>query len=321
MTYYYGHEDKLANLQTALQAGKLHHAWVLAGPKGLGKAHFAREAACILVDPQDTHNSLVDNQTHPDIITIKRLSKDVAKDDDAKAATELKRNIAIDQIRSLQSKLTTRPGVAERRAIIIDSADDLERNGANALLKSLEEPPKDTYFFLVSHASERLLPTIRSRCQILRFDPLPDDQMDKAIRAAVPDIPNDDLKAMMHAGAGSPGAALEFGGLELGEIENLMQKIVESGDANNKYRSQLADKLALKAAQMRYEAFLRRAPQAIAAAAQHKQVDALAATIIAYTEANVLAGRAISLSLDKQSVVLQMAGLLASLYENKATQR
>ena len=145
MTYYYGHEDKLANLQTALQAGKLHHAWVLAGPKGLGKAHFAREAARILVDPQDTHNSLVDNQTHPDIITIKRLSKDVAKDDDAKAATELKRNIAIDQIRSLQSKLTTRPGVAERRAIIIDSADDLERNGANALLKSLEEPPK--FFF------------------------------------------------------------------------------------------------------------------------------------------------------------------------------
>jgi DNA polymerase III subunit delta' len=321
MTYYYGHEDKLANLQTALQAGKLHHAWVLAGPKGLGKAHFAREAARVLVDPQNTHNSLVDNQTHPDIITIKRLSKDVAKDDDAKAATELKRNIAIDQIRSLQSKLTTRPGVAERRAIIIDSADDLERNGANALLKSLEEPPKDTYFFLVSHASERLLPTIRSRCQILRFDPLPVDQMDKAIRAALPDVPNDDLKAMMHAGAGSPGAALEFGGLELGEIENLMQKIVETGDANNKYRGQLADKLALKAAQMRYEAFLRRAPQAIAAAAQHKQVDALAATIIAYTEANALAGRAISLSLDKQSVVLQMAGLLASLYENKATQR
>ncbi len=318
MTFMFGHADKLSNFSAALRTGKLHHAWVLAGPKGLGKAHFAREAARALVDPQDTHRSLIDHQTHPDIITIKRLAKDTAKEDDAKAATELKRNIAIDQIRALQSKLTTRPGVAERRAIIIDSADDLERNGANALLKSLEEPPKDTYFLLVSHASERLLPTIRSRCQILRFDPLPDDQMEEAIRAAIPDVGADDLNAMMHAGAGAPGTALEFAGLELGEIENLMQRILETGDLNNKLRSQLADKLALKSAQARYEAFLRRAPQAIANAARFLDAKALAAPIAAYNDATTLSGRAIALSLDKQSVVLQMAGLMASVHASRA---
>jgi DNA polymerase III subunit delta' len=318
---FYGHDQKLANFNDALQSGKLHHAWVLAGPKGLGKAHFAREAARILVDPDNQHRSLIDHNTHPDIVTITRLSKETAKDEETTSLIELKRNISVDQIRAVQAILTTRPGVANRRAIIIDSADDLERNGANALLKSLEEPPKDTYFLLVSHASERLLPTIRSRCQIMRFEPLSDMEMDNAIREAMPEVSIDDLQAMMRAGAGAPGTALEFGGLELGEIESLMQKIAESGDANNKLRSQLADKLSLKAAQMRYEAFLRRAPQAIAAATRTKQVDALAAPIAAYAEANALAGRAISLSLDKQSVVLQMAGLLASLAENKSTQR
>jgi DNA polymerase III subunit delta' len=316
---FYGHDQKLVNFKEALQSGKLHHAWVLAGPKGLGKAHFAREAARTLVDPNDRHRNLIDHKTHPDIVTITRLSKETAKENESPSSIELKRNISIDQIRAVQAILTTRPGVADRRAIIIDSADDLERNGANALLKSLEEPPKDTYFLLVSHASERLLPTIRSRCQIMRFEPLSDIEMEEAIRQVIHDIPADDLQAMMRAGAGAPGTALEFGGLELGEIESLMQKIVESGDANNKLRSQLADKLSLKAAQMRYEAFLRRAPQVIAAKARDTKVQSLAASIAAYTEANALAGRAISLSLDKQSVVLQMAGLLAALAENKPT--
>jgi DNA polymerase III subunit delta' len=318
---FYGHDQKLANFKDALQSGKLHHAWVLAGPKGLGKAHFAREAARILVDPDGRHRRLIDHNTHPDIVTITRLSKEAAKENETPTSVELKRNISIDQIRAVQAILTTRPGVADRRAIIIDCADDLERNGANALLKSLEEPPKDTYFLLVSHASERLLPTIRSRCQIMRFEPLSDMEMENAIREAMPEVAIDDLQAMMRAGAGAPGTALEFGGLELGEIESLMQKIADSGDANNKLRSQLADKLCLKAAQMRYEAFLRRAPQAIASATRMKQVDALAVPITAYAEANALAGRAISLSLDKQSVVLQMAGLLASLAEIKSTQR
>jgi DNA polymerase III subunit delta' len=318
MHEFYGHSEKLSNFSAALDAGKLHHGWVLAGPKGLGKAHFARRAAAMLVDPMGNHKSLIEHHTHPDIITVSRLPKDTAKDSDASVSSELRRSIGVDQIRAVQAVLTTRPGVAERRAIIIDSADDLERSAANALLKSLEEPPRDTYFLLVSHASDRLLPTIRSRCQIMRFEPLADAEMELAIRSALPDVNAADLASMLRAGAGSPGTALEFAGLDLGEIEMLMQRIVETGDISNKLRSQMADKLALKAAQPRYEAFLRRAPQIIADATRLMPADALAAPIAAYGEATALVGRALALSLDKQSVVLQMGSLLASLQNHQA---
>jgi DNA polymerase-3 subunit delta' len=111
---------------------------------------------------------------------------------------------------------------------------------------------------------------------------------------------------------------LEFAGLDLGEIETLMQRIIETGDISNKLRSQMADKLSLKAAQLRYEAFLRRAPQVIAAATRNMHAEALAAPIAAYGEATALVGRALGLSLDKQSVVLQMGSLLASLQNHKA---
>jgi DNA polymerase III subunit delta' len=318
MSKFFGHDAKLAQFSALLDSGKLHHGWVLAGPKGLGKAHFAREAAAILVDPSGSHRSLIDHHTHPDIITISRLLKESAKEDDPATTSELKRNIGVEQIRGIQSTLTSRPGVAERRAVIIDSADDLERSAANALLKSLEEPPRDTYFLLVSHASDRLLPTIRSRCQILRFEPLADDEMEIALAAVLPDINAADMSALLRAGGGSPGTALEFAGLDLGEIEALMQRIIESGDMNNKLRSQMADKLALRAAQPRYEAFLRRAPQVIAAATRNMPANTLATPIAAYGEATALVGRALGLSLDKQSVVLQMGSLLASLHKHKA---
>ncbi len=315
---FLGHDEKLNNFSASLDAGKLHNAWVLAGPKGLGKAHFARSAAAILVDPIGAHKSLIEHHTHPDIITVTRLLKETAKQTDTVASSELKRSIGVDQIRSVQASLTTRPGVAERRAIIIDSADDLERGAANALLKSLEEPPRDTYFLLVSHASDRLLPTIRSRCQILRFEPLSDAEMESAIKPLLADTNDADLASMIRAGAGSPGTALEFAGLDLGEIEILMQRIVETGDISNKLRTQMADKLTLKAAQLRYEAFLRRAPQVIADATRQMPAAALAGPVAAYSEATVLVGRALALSLDKQSVVLQMGSLLASLQTHKA---
>jgi DNA polymerase III subunit delta' len=318
MHEFYGHAEKLSNFSAALDSGKLHHGWVLAGPKGLGKAHFARRAAGLLVDPKGLHKQLIEHHTHPDIVTVSRLPKESAKDSDTPASAELKRSIGVDQIRAIQSILTSRPGVADRRAIIIDCADDLERSAANALLKSLEEPPRDTYFLLVSHASDRLLPTIRSRCQIMRFEPLADDEMELAIRLALPDINSEDLPAMLRAGAGSPGTALDFAGLGMGEIEMLMQRIVESGDLNNKLRSQMADKLALKAAQQRYEAFLRRAPQVIADATRRMSAEALAVPIAAYGDATALAGRALALSLDKQSVVLQMGSLLASVHNHNA---
>jgi DNA polymerase III subunit delta' len=319
MTNLIGHDAVWRQFSSALDSGKLHHGWILAGSRGLGKASFALKAAASLVDPGDRYSNLIARGTHPDILTIKRLPKDAAKDDDEPDANaELKRSITIEQIRNLQASLTTRPGLADKRVIIIDSADDLERGGANALLKSLEEPPADTYFLLISHASDRLLPTIRSRCQMLRFEPLDHAQMTAALSDAAPDIDQADLQALIRAGKGSPGQAIDFMGLDLGKLDNAMHSIIQTGDPGNDLRIALAEQLSLKAAQQRYEAFLRLAPALVAERArQMEAANVLGATEV-WTAASALANRAIALSLDKQSVIFQMGSLLASLQPHKA---
>lgn len=318
MNQLIGHDEAWRQFSSALAGGKLHHGWILAGPRGIGKASFALRAASALVDPGDQFSSMILRGSHPDIITIKRLPKEAPKEDEEiDPDAELKRSITIDQIRRLQATLTTRPGLADKRAVIIDAADDLERSGANALLKSLEEPPAGTYFLLVSHASDRLLPTIRSRCQLLRFEPLSDEAMTTALRNAAPDASTKDLAALVRAGNGAPGQAIDFIGLDMSSLEDAMTSIIMTGDKTNELRSGLADQLALKSAQARYEAFLRRAPAVIAdAARQMNAANALPATE-AWQKASALAIRAISLSLDKQSVVFQMGSLLASLQPHK----
>jgi len=318
MTQYFGHDDNMRAFSSALSSGKLHHGWILAGPRGLGKAAFARNAAQLLVAPDGQHRDMIERGHHPDVITIERPPKELPKEGEELAPdAERKRSIGVDQIRGLQSRLYTRPGMAEKRAIIIDAADDMERSAANALLKSLEEPPVGTYFFLVSHSSDRLLPTIRSRCQILRFEPLDLADMEKALLQAAPDMDDKSRAILAKAGAGSPGQALEYLGLDMEAIEGDMAAIVESGDPSNAIRSAMAHKLSLKAAQRRYEAFLRRAPQLIVEHARGQDALSVQASLDAWESANALAARAVALTLDKQSVVLQMGSLLASLQTHK----
>jgi len=319
MSILFGHDDAWRQFSSALTGGKLHHGWILSGPRGLGKSGFALRAAAALVDPDMQHRNLIERGTHPDIIIIKRLPKEASKEDEeSDTSGELKRSITIDQIRRLQASLTTRPGLSDKRAIIIDSADDLERNGANALLKSLEEPPVGTYFLLVSHASDRLLPTIRSRCQMLRFEPLGDADMASALAAAAPDASSEDIATLVRTGNGAPGQAIDFIGLDLGKLEAAMTSIMQTGDRSNALRSGLAEQLALKSAQPRYEAFLRLAPSVIAGQARQREASDALSAVEAWRAAASLANRAIPLSLDKQSVVLQIGGLLASLQPHKA---
>jgi DNA polymerase III subunit delta' len=313
-----GHDANWAQFSAGLAAGRLHHGWILAGPRGTGKAGFATRAAAALVDPDGQNQRLIAQRSHPDIIRLQRLAKEPPKDgEEADPAAELKRSITVEQIRELQRALTTRPTMGAKRAVIIDAADDLERGGANALLKSLEEPPIGTFFLLITHASDRLLPTIRSRCQLLRFDPLSDDQMQQALAAAAPELPAGERELLIRSGAGSPGQALDFAGLNLGEIEAAMDAIITQGDSSNKLRHQLAETLSLKAAQPRYEAFLRRVPARIAAHARQQAPQQALPAVEAFHAAEELAARAMGLTLDKQAVIFQMGSLLASLQKPK----
>ena len=319
MKDYVGHDKAWRQFATACDSHKIHHGWILSGPRGIGKSAFALRAAAMLVDPENAYASMITRGSHPDILSVKRLPKEALKEDeDIHDVTEFKRSITVDQIRGLQQSLTTRPGLSNRRAIIIDAADDLERGGANALLKSLEEPPVGTFFFLISHACDRLLPTTRSRCQILRFEALSDADMASVLHRAVPEVSADEVEALIRLGNGTPGQALDFLGLDLKEIEDAMTSILRTGDRDNALRNGLADRLSLKAAQPRYEAFLRRAPSLIAEYTRKLDATQVRNGVAAWEAASGLAARAIALSLDKQSVVFQMGSLLASIQAHTA---
>lgn len=316
MTRIFGHDAHFQAFTKAMVSGRLHHGWILSGPRGVGKAGFAHEAARMLVDPENRFASMVDHRTHPDILWVQRLSKEAPKEGEAADPdAELKRSIAIDQIREVQHSLTTRPSMGPKRVVIIDAADDLERGGANALLKSLEEPPVGTYFMLVSHASDRLLPTIRSRCQVMRFEALGDAEMRQALHQALPHAASDEVEALVRSGRGLPGQAMMLAGLDFAEIESVADEIVRSGDPTNKLRHKLAEKLSVKSAQTGYEAFLRFVPVKIAAVGCAMPPATAIAAVDAFHDADRLAARAIGLTLDKQAVLLQMGSLLAGLHK------
>jgi DNA polymerase III subunit delta' len=200
--------------------------------------------------------------------------------------------------------------------VIVDAADDMERPGANALLKLLEEPPSNSLFLLVSHAPARLLPTIRSRCRVLRFNPLGEADMTAALRQALPDAKDREIAELVATGDGSPGRAVRFAGLDVAGLDSAMDAIVRSGDPDNGERVALARALALKAAQPRYEILLDRLPTRIAAEARGRQGQALADAVALWEKARALAGSAVRLSLDPQATVFELAGMLASLNRN-----
>ena len=167
-------EAPAAAFEDAQARGRLHHAWLLTGPKGVGKARFAYRAARRLLgaapgpEPlgawaDDPVARLMSARAHPDFLALERDSPD------AKA----RRNIPVDEARRLPEFFAKAPAIAPYRVAVIDAADDLNVNAANAVLKTLEEPPPRGVLLLVSHAPGRLLDTIRSRCRRLAFSPWP----------------------------------------------------------------------------------------------------------------------------------------------------
>lgn len=188
---FFGHDEAERALMDAWNSGKMHHAWLLTGPKGIGKATFAYRAAryvfhqgadgaggLIAPDNMDIHPEsqtarLVANQSHPNLLTIDRPY-------DAKAK-RFKTEITVDEVRKTVRFFGSTAGENTWRVCIVDPADDLNGNAANALLKILEEPPERTVFFLISHAPGRLLPTIRSRCRRLSLAPLEGQTLNNAL--------------------------------------------------------------------------------------------------------------------------------------------
>ncbi|MGC6453296.1 MAG: hypothetical protein ACON31_05260 [Candidatus Puniceispirillaceae bacterium] len=211
-----GHQVFTSALKDALDGGRAAHGWLLTGPQGIGKASMACMAAAwllretdnapaliddgaITIDPDDPGSNLVCKGHHPDLLVIR---PDVKENKSGQ--------IKLEQIRKLVGFMGHRPGRGGWRVAIIDSMDQVNRNGANALLKLLEEPPEKTMLFLVASRPGRLPPTIRSRCRLVRLDTLNEAACRDIIGAQLPDISPARLDDLARLADGAPGRALSL---------------------------------------------------------------------------------------------------------------
>jgi DNA polymerase-3 subunit delta' len=216
-----GHEAAEAALLDAFRRDRMHHAWLIGGDEGIGKASLAfRMARFVLAHPDGSSADVsaassldvpadhpaaikIAHGTHGNILHIQREWDEKGK--------KFKTGLSVESIRRIIPFLGTTAGEGAWRIVIVDSADDMSRSAANALLKALEEPPAKTLFFLISSTPGRLLPTIRSRCRQITCKPLSDDQLQALIKNIEPGFgerPDHDL--ILALAAGSPRRALSL---------------------------------------------------------------------------------------------------------------
>jgi DNA polymerase-3 subunit delta' len=305
-----GHDEAWREWRAALSGQRMHHAWLLAGKRGVGKIDFALAAARELV----AEDGVRQPKDHPDILFLTHLPKNEKeeKNRDEGKPFELKRNITVDQIREMQHRLTTRPTLGARRAIIVFPADDLEKSAANALLKSLEEPPAGSFFLLVTHRPGRLLPTIRSRCRLLRFAEAPDSEVDAFLAREAPQADAETRAMAVSAAEGSPRVALEFVEQELAPLHKLMRRIVQEGDPGFQLRGALAQAMGLRPARSRQLAAIDLARSVLAQEMREANRAQLPGIIEAHGELNRLAGQAPTYNFDPALLVMEIGTLLAS---------
>ena len=232
-----GHEAAEKTMLAAHESGRLHHAWLMAGPRGIGKAtlawRFARFLLCgqkqgglfgsgaaegLDVPADAPGRSLVDARSHPDLFHLRRtLNPDTGR---------MRAEIAVDDVRDLGAFMHMTPAMGQWRVAIVDSADEMNRNSANAVLKILEEPPPNAVLLFVAHAPGRLLPTIRSRCRRLAMPPLADDIVMRLLGDYAPEVKEQERAALARLAEGSIGRALELAGAGSLELYSEMVSVL-----------------------------------------------------------------------------------------------
>jgi DNA polymerase III subunit delta' len=208
-----GHEPAERALLDAIHLGRMHHAWLITGPEGIGKAtlafRFARRLlsgrgvdgqGSLELDPADPVFRRVASGGHADLITIERVRDEKTK--------RLKRDIAVNDIRKINAFMALTSAEGGWRVAVVDGAEDLNQASGNALLKILEEPPSRAVLILVCSAAGQLPPTIRSRCRHLRLTTLTDEVMGRLLALYLPERSQDDRDRLVTLSEGSVGRAL-----------------------------------------------------------------------------------------------------------------
>lgn len=200
-----GQNDALNQVRTALETDRFHHGWLLTGARGTGKATLAWTMARWLLagikDPDDGVLRRISQLSEPRLLLVRRSV-------DEKTG-RLRSEITVEEIRKLLRFFHLSAADGGRRVAIIDPADDMNPNAANALLKVLEEPPENAVLILISHQPAGLLPTIRSRCREMRLKPVPSDDMARVLSQLEIDGDAEKLSALS---GGSIGEAVRLAG-------------------------------------------------------------------------------------------------------------
>ncbi len=264
---YEGGEGVEAEFLDALRRERLHHAWLLCGPEGVGKATFAYRAARRLLgarpdpdygllgsSPDDHVNRMIIAGSHPDFLVLER---EVEGD-------KVKKFISVDAARTLPEFFAKTPSQAAYRVAIVDAADDMNINAANALLKTLEEPPERGVLFLVAHAPGRLMATIRSRCRRLTFQPWPEEAVAGFLRARS-DLPAEQVAAVAGMARGAPGRALTLATSEALAMDAAARALVEGDPPGEAELLSVADRFRGTEGQRRFDLFLDRLAEAVRA--------------------------------------------------------
>lgn len=263
--YLTGHEDVGSFLAQAYRDGRMHHALLFEGVQGIGKATLAFHIAGHMLAHGD-HSAAPDQIIKPDF--SKPLWRQIAggmhpailhinRPFDQKTG-RFRTNIPVEEIRRVTHFLSRTASDNAWRIVIIDPADDMNRNAANALLKTLEEPPARALFILISHSSGRLLPTIRSRCQSIPFKPLNDSHLADALQqlGANNGLKSEDITpALLQRSEGSVRKGLllsTFGGMEIFEA---VDTILADPVLNLPKAHTLATALTGREAEIQYELF------------------------------------------------------------------
>ncbi|MCF6443764.1 DNA polymerase III subunit delta' [Nereida sp. MMG025] len=236
-----GHDAAAASFLDSFSSGRMHHAWMLQGPRGIGKASFAYQIARFLIatPPLDdggmfgapeppTSLHIADDHpvarrilagSDPSLFVLRRAVDD-------KDNTKLKTVITVDEARKLKEFLSLSATDGATRVVIVDAADEMNIQTANAILKVLEEPPANTVFLLICHQPSKLLPTIRSRCRTLNLSRLNPQDMERALRAANVPLPADThhLTTLSDGSVGEALRLINLGGLDTyADLVDLLQ--------------------------------------------------------------------------------------------------
>jgi DNA polymerase-3 subunit delta' len=301
----------------ALARGRLHHAWLLTGPEGMGKATFAYRAARRLLgakpdpafgllgsSPEDTENRLIAAHAHPDLMTLERAVED----------GKTKKYISVDDARALPGFFAKTPSRSPFRVAIVDAADDMNVNAANALLKTLEEPPERGVLLLVAHAPGRLVATIRSRCRRLAFQPWPKDAVADFVRRRL-GAGDAEADAAAEMARGAPGRALRLAAGHAPELDAVARDLVVGEAPPEAFLLALADGFRGQPGQEKFELFLERLAEAIRMAATSPGMPGASAARWAdlWDKAAAAAGEADAVNLDRADVFWSLLAELKTL--------